>query len=202
MSRFVAYYRTRLSQVFGLLFLGVVMVSNKQLGLVAPELTGILFLIGCALAGIAVIGRLWCAQYIAGYKDNTLVAEGPYSMCRNPLYFFSFLGAVGVGLCTESLYLTLFLIISFGILYRSIIHTEEIKLKRIFGAPYENYLKTVPRFWPRLSLFHEPKHYEVVPSVFRHAVGDAIWFVIAIGIMELIEALQESGLLPMMFSIY
>lgn len=202
MNHFVAYYRTRLSQVFGILFLVVVMLSDKRLDLVAPEVSGVLFLIGCALAGIAIVGRLWCAQYIAGYKDNTLVAEGPYSMCRNPLYFFSFLGAVGVGLCTESLYLTLFLIVSFAILYRSIIHTEETKLKKIFGAPYETYLKTVPRFWPRFSLFHEPKRYEVVPSVFRHAVGDALWFVVAIGVMELIEALQESGLLPMMFSIY
>ena len=111
MSHFIAYYRTRLSQLFGLLFILLVMFTGKKLDLVAPEISGVLFLIGCALVGIAIVGRLWCAQYIAGYKDNTLVREGPYSMCRNPLYFFSFLGTIGVGLCTESLTLTRFSIL-------------------------------------------------------------------------------------------
>lgn len=202
MSHFIAYYRTRLSQLFGLLFFFLVMFTSKKLDLVAPEISGVLFLIGCALVGIAIVGRLWCAQYIAGYKDNTLVREGPYSMCRNPLYFFSFLGTIGVGLCTESLALTAFLIVCFGLLYRSIIHTEETKLIRIFGEPYADYLREVPRFLPNPHLFHEPRLYEVVPGVFRHAAGDALWFVVAIGVMEFIEALQDTGLLPTLFSLY
>ena len=90
---FLAHYRTRISQVIGLLFLFLFMFSQKELDVTAPYVSGILFLVGCLCVGAAMAGRMWCAQYIAGYKNDVLVREGPYSVCRNPLYFFSFLGA-------------------------------------------------------------------------------------------------------------
>jgi protein-S-isoprenylcysteine O-methyltransferase Ste14 len=62
-----------------------------------------MFLLGCLMVGLATIVRVWCALYIAGYKDDVLVTEGPYSICSNPLYFFNFLEGTGVGFCSESL---------------------------------------------------------------------------------------------------
>lgn len=94
---FLDHYRTRISQVIGLLFLLLFVFSQKELDVTAPYISGILFLVGCLCVGAAMAGRIWCAQYIAGYKNDVLVREGPYSVCRNPLYFFSFLG------CTASL---------------------------------------------------------------------------------------------------
>ena len=55
-----------------------------------------LFAAGCFLASIAALGRMWCALYIAGYKNNTLITAGPYSISRmaisqtnhNALYIF------------------------------------------------------------------------------------------------------------------
>ena len=180
---FLDHYRTRISQVIGLLFLFLFMFSQKELDVTAPYISGILFLVGCLCVGAAMAGRMWCAQYIAGYKNDVLVREGPYSVCRNPLYFFSFLGGIGVGLCTESLTLT-------------------VLLHRLFGEPYSAYIREVPRFFPKWSLYHEPKEYTVKPKVFRHAAGDVLWFVLAVGILECIEAIQESGLLPQLLSLY
>jgi protein-S-isoprenylcysteine O-methyltransferase Ste14 len=48
----------------------------------------------------AIMARLWCTLYIGNRKSVQLVMDGPYSLCRNPLYTASILGAVGVGLQT------------------------------------------------------------------------------------------------------
>jgi len=63
---------------------------------------GILMLAaGILLAGVGALGRLWCSLYIGGRKTHELVSAGPYGWCRNPLYLFSLIGALGVGLSTR-----------------------------------------------------------------------------------------------------
>ncbi|MGB4295037.1 MAG: hypothetical protein WBJ16_05340 [Smithellaceae bacterium] len=57
-----------------------------------PFVSSILFLMGAVLVGVASMGRLWCSLYIAGYKAEILVTEGPYSITRNPLYFLVYWG--------------------------------------------------------------------------------------------------------------
>ncbi|MDR1658443.1 MAG: isoprenylcysteine carboxylmethyltransferase family protein [Deltaproteobacteria bacterium] len=167
----------------------------------SPLVTGIMFIVGCILVGFATAGRLWCAQYIAGYKDDVLVVEGPYSVCRNPLYFFSFLGGLGAGLCTESLVLSLTIVLVFAVIYPITIRSEEGKLSRIFGRAYDDYLK-VPRFFPKLSIFSEPKEYVVNTKVFRREIFDAMFFVWVVGLFEFFEILIELGNINTYFSIY
>src|SRR5262245_55058372 len=55
------------------------------------EWLGILAIIVC------ILGRTWCSLYIGGRKIVQFVSHGPYSVSRNPLYFFSIVGAFGVG---------------------------------------------------------------------------------------------------------
>ena len=88
--------RIHISQIFSVLLVVIICLSENSWEYKAPFVTTVLFFFGAVLVGIASIGRLWCSIYIAGYKTKKLIAEGPYSMCRNPLYFFSFLGAIGV----------------------------------------------------------------------------------------------------------
>lgn len=52
---------------------------------------------------VCVLGRAWCSLYIGGRKKQEIVTCGPYSLCRNPLYVFSFIGAFGIGAQTGSL---------------------------------------------------------------------------------------------------
>lgn len=56
----------------------------------------ILFLLGLLLVGVATVGRLWCSLYISGHENSELITTGPYSLSRNPLYFFSLPGFAGI----------------------------------------------------------------------------------------------------------
>jgi hypothetical protein len=155
-----------------------------------------LYSAGLALAAIGAAGRIWCSFFISGRKDGQLVTEGPYSISRNPLYVFSCIGLVGVGLTTETLtYPVLFLAI-FGMYYPGIMEREERRLEELFGEAYGQYRQRVPRFWPRLQLYSEPASWSSNPRLFRRHILSDIWFVWIAAIIELIEGLRDVGVLP------
>jgi protein-S-isoprenylcysteine O-methyltransferase Ste14 len=161
-----------------------------------------LFAIGAAMVGIATIGRLWCNLYISGYKSGKLITEGPYSMCRNPLYFFSLIGAIGVGLATETVSFPVLFLVVFSIYYPFVIRSEEKRMIGIHGDEFRKYLKEVPQFIPSLRRFHEPDEYVVRAKVFRKTLFDGMWFIWLVGVMEIIEALHETHVLPVFIYLY
>ena len=81
--KFLVTYRTRISQVLGLAFVVLFLVSGKPLEMAAPVLTGILFFLGCLLVGLATAGRLWCAQYIFSASWGVLASD----CVRNPCHW-------------------------------------------------------------------------------------------------------------------
>jgi protein-S-isoprenylcysteine O-methyltransferase Ste14 len=201
-ARFVARWRTMLSRYLGIAFVLFYMFSDQKLQKITPLATGIMFGVGCLMVGVAVVGRLWCAEYIAGYKMKTLITFGPYSMCRNPLYFFSLLGGAGLGLCTKSVVLTLIIIAVFALVYPFTIANEERKLREIFGNAYDEYAAKVPKFLPKPSIFAEVEEHTIKQRAFRREVMDVLYFFGLVGLFQLIDHLIELGYLPVLFSIY
>jgi hypothetical protein len=161
-----------------------------------------LFCTGLIFVAIASLGRMWCSLYIAGYKDDKLVTEGPYSICRNPLYFFSMVGVIGIGCATETFAFPIVFILLFALYYPFVIKSEEKRLKQLFGVAFDEYTKRVPAFFPRFSTFSEPKEYLVKPAVYRNHIFSALWFVWLVGALEVIEGLREIGLLSSIWSLY
>ncbi|MEN6373685.1 MAG: isoprenylcysteine carboxylmethyltransferase family protein [Smithella sp.] len=195
-------FRIEISRIFVAAIIIVIALSDSMWETRAPFVCAILFMIGCILVGIASLGRLWCSLYIAGYKTDSLVTEGPYSLCRNPLYFFSLIGAVGVGFASETLTLPVVLFLIFTIYYPFVIKSEEAELSNLHDAKFKTYFQNVPRFFPKLSNFKEPEEYIVKPAVFRKHIFDALWFIWLIGIMEILESLHELHVLPTIFKFY
>lgn len=194
--------RIHLTQIFVVLLFLILMSSSSAWETEAPFVTVLLFFIGAFMVGIASLGRLWCSLYIAGYKTNKLITEGPYSISRNPLYFFSFIGAVGLGLATETFLMPLLIIVAFAIYYPGVIKSEEVELARLHGQEFELYLGSVPAFFPKISLLKEPDGYLANPIVFRSHIFSALWFIWLMGVLELIEGLHELNILPTLFNIY
>jgi protein-S-isoprenylcysteine O-methyltransferase Ste14 len=198
---FVEKSRINVSRIIAFSFLIIILFSSSEWEAISIT-SNVFFLLGCILVGIASLGRLWCSLYIAGYKNDTLVTLGPYSISRNPLYFFSMLGAAGVGLATETLLIPLALLLLFLFYYPSVIRSEEKRLLNIHGAKYEEYRKKTPCFFPKVSLLNEPKSYTVNPRIFRRTILGALWFVWLVGILELFEAFHEIGVIPVYIRIY
>ena len=181
---------------------GILLLFSKSGWEDVSILSNVFFLAGCLLVGIGTLGRLWCSLYIAGYKNSRLITIGPYSVSRHPLYFFSLIGGIGIGLATETLFFVLVVILLFGFCYPSVIHSEEQRLLGLYGENFEAYCRETPIFFPRLSLLKEPDTYTVNPKIFRKNVFGALWFIWLVGILELIEALHESHILPAVFKLY
>jgi len=130
------------------------------------------------------------------------VTAGAYSMCRNPLYFFSLLGTVGVGFASGTLTLPAVLFLIFTIYYPFVIKSEEAELLKRHSDRYKTYFETVPRFIPKLSKLQEPEECVVKPVIYRKHMFDALWFVWLLGIMEIIESLHELNIMPIVFNFY
>jgi len=182
--------------------LAVVILSSTSKWESIDLVSTVFFLSGAVLVGIATVGRLWCSLYISGYKSKSLVVAGPYSVCRNPLYFFSLLGGIGVGLATETLTIPLLILIGFVIYYPNVINREQKRLAELHGQTYQEYCKKTPCFLPSLSLLYEPDEYSVRPKLFRKNLFDALCFIWIVGILELIEGLHEAQILPVLFGLY
>ena len=161
--------RKMITWIFALVLIIVILFSGSHWEKIYI-MSDIFFLIGAILVGIATMGRLWCSLYISGYKTSTLITIGPYSMCRNPLYFFSLIGALGVGLAAESLVLPLIIFICFLIYYPFVIRAEEKRLSEIHGKGFQTYCKETPKLFPSFSLFNEPEKYIVIPKVFKKSL--------------------------------
>jgi protein-S-isoprenylcysteine O-methyltransferase Ste14 len=162
----------------------------------------LLFLVGLLFVGVATVGRLWCSLYISGYKSNTLITTGPYSICRNPLYFFSLMGGIGLGLSTETVTIALIITAAFLLLYPFVIWSEEKGLRARYGDRYDSYARNTPRFFPSLKRFCEPEEYTVRTRAFRRRVSDSMCFIWVVAVLELIEALHEHHILPVFFRLY
>jgi len=155
--------------------------------------------IGLFLIVVSALGRLWASMYIAGYKQGRLVTDGPYSMVRNPLYVFSFIGAVGIGFASERLLILAILVVAFLLYYPHTVKSEEEYLLGKHGEAFTQYQERTPRFIPRLSLLHEPDTYIVNARAFRKTFLDTGLIVLVYILIEAIERLHEAGILPVLF---
>jgi protein-S-isoprenylcysteine O-methyltransferase Ste14 len=159
----------------------------------AIEYTGLVLLV------IASWGRSWTHIYIAGRRERELVTLGPYSIVRNPLYLFSFAGAAGIGLASGNIAVLILLLVGFLVYYPFVIRAEEKHLESIHGESFRNYCASVPRIIPRTLSMEDPEKYEVHPRRVRKSSITSLWFIWAFIILQVIEKMQETGLIPIIW---
>lgn len=155
-SWFRGFIQGKTRKVFEWVFAIALAISARRY----PQLPGI------ALCFLGATIRFWASGYLR--KDSRPAVGGPYAWARNPLYLGTYIMALGTAMAIEAWWLLAAGSIVFAVLYHYIILDEEVKLQRIFGAPYTRYRELVPRFFPRPWRSSKASLAEVNPEPSHH----------------------------------
>lgn len=161
----------------------------------ADSATGrILFAVGAVLTIAGATGRTWCLLTIAGRKGHSLMTDGPYSICRNPLYLFSLIGSVGVGLATRTVSVPGLAFVAFLIYYVGVIRSEQRRLREVHGDAFATYMSEVNALFPSFRSYRPlQKTEEVHVRPFLRGLMDNGWFFVAFVGLQVLSELREHG---------
>lgn len=156
---------------------------------------------GVLLVIIGVYGRMYATIFIGGMKNEgtdgkSFIDYGAYSLCRNPLYFFSFIAFVGILALKAQISFIIVGALLYLWIYRMTILKEEVFLSEKFGDSYRQFLDKSPRFFPKLSLFHCPDKIEVRPFFLHKEMKRACNWFIGVLLIFGVELLHYYELLP------
>jgi protein-S-isoprenylcysteine O-methyltransferase Ste14 len=191
----------RLRLTVWLLAAALTLVAVSERGLCNGFAGELMQLAGLACIACAALGRIWTSAFIAGFKDTSLVREGPYSALRHPLYALSLLAMLGVGLATRSIAITLTLATAFVAIYLRSARREDAFLAQAHGEAHEEYGRSLRAFWPDFREYRVPESIEVRPRVFWKAFLDAGSLLAFYILVRLADLLQVSGITPTWLSL-
>jgi protein-S-isoprenylcysteine O-methyltransferase Ste14 len=135
------------------------------------------------------MGRVVATISIGGNKDREIVKTEAYSICRNPLYFSSFLMALGVGLLSGRPDFMLLAAGSFLAIFYPMMINEAGVLRRKFDD-FAEYERKVPLFFPNIMLWSERRNFEINFRLVRRTLLDASIALPVIPLMILMHALR------------
>jgi protein-S-isoprenylcysteine O-methyltransferase Ste14 len=146
-------YRGVLTGVFVSLLFTVVLFSSPLVRVNTIPGAAMLFL-GWIFFVLFAIIRVWATLYIGGRKSRELQTDGPYSVCRNPLYLGNFCFTLSSAFFLESLSLLAATVIASYLYARFVIKAEERVLRDAFGKTFDDYVKKTPLIIPHFSNYH------------------------------------------------
>lgn len=173
--------------LFFIFFLGILANIDLERGEISHEFMETL---GYILIIICAFGRVYSTAFIGGIKNEKLVTWGPYSLCRNPLYFFSYVGVVGIAFASTSWLAVLVAALGVYFLYDQLIRREEIFLAEKFGDTFSEYKTRVPRLFPSLRSFNCPDELVFQPRYLFNSIADSVWWFLPLPLFEAIENLN------------
>lgn len=117
--------------------------------------------LGIMIILLGIFSFTWVSQAFVRFGKGTpapfdpprqFVARGLYRFVRNPMYLGAVLVILGEALLFWSWHLLAYAAAVLTILHFFVLLYEERSLLRRFGKPYHDYLRTVPRWFPRFRV--------------------------------------------------
>jgi len=157
-----------------------------------------------ALAWVAFVAgaglRFWATLYIGARKSDEVVCEGPYSICRHPLYLGSVLLVLSGALFLKSLVFAGAMAVLATIYFTWTVPAEEEYLAARLGEPYREYRRRVNRLWPSFRHFRTaPRIVVDVHSLYLECARASRWIWLPI-IGEIIAYLRAFPWWPRLFT--
>lgn len=111
-------------------------------------------IVGLTLIPVGILLVLWAGNTLTQHKTTThpkrkptkLVAKGPYSWSRNPMYLGFLLVSIGTALLFANVLAFVGPVIFFAFISTFIIPFEESMLTKGFGKSYASYKKRIRRW--------------------------------------------------------
>ena len=140
--------------------------------------TSLLFsYIGFSLVVLGGFGRIWASLYLEGFKTRKLIKEGPYSMVRNPLYFFSLMLFLGMCFAIKSIAVSFALLVVFVLFHIPTILNEEKVLLSTHDESYKAYYESTPRLLPNIFKYKKTESTDMI-QVRIKSIIKRLWEVI------------------------
>jgi protein-S-isoprenylcysteine O-methyltransferase Ste14 len=155
-------------------------LALPKLALQCTEFAGILLI----FAGI--LGRILATISIGGHKDKKIMKTELYSVCRNPLYFASFLMAIGVGLVSGRLDFAVLVMLGYLAIFYPMMRNEAKYLGNNF-PDFAEYEARVPLFFPNFSLWEERKQISINFRLVKRTLLDASLALLVVPLMILVR---------------
>ena len=123
-------------------------------------------MIGLPIALCGVLIRAWASGHLR--KNAELTVSGPYAHTRNPLYFGSFVMAIGCAVAGGHLWLGLLLVGFFLLVYVPVMEAEAAHMQSLFAQSYARWAASVPLFLPRLTPYASGTTRSFDPQQYLH----------------------------------
>jgi protein-S-isoprenylcysteine O-methyltransferase Ste14 len=175
-SAFFARWRVRLSYPLAILVLWFARPTPRSVLWGAP---------------LGLLG-LWIRARAAGHlhKQEVLTVTGPYAYTRNPLYFGSAVLTIAASVAAHSWISAVILCTYFALFYSIVMRREETELRAHHGAAFEEYARTVPLFFPRITPARLPfagaGAFSFAQYKKNHEYQAAVGFLLLLGLLLLI----------------
>jgi protein-S-isoprenylcysteine O-methyltransferase Ste14 len=144
---------------------------------------------GILLMFSGIIGRILSTLSIGGRKDRVVVQTELYSICRNPLYFASFLMAIGLGLLSTRVDFTAMVIVAYlAIFYPMMLN--EAKVLRVKFPEFGEYETRVPLFFPNFRLWQQRNEFQINHNRVMRTLFDASLILLAIPVMVVLQMIS------------
>ena len=133
-----------------------------------------------------------------GYKSerssdgNILMADGPYALIRNPMYFGTLLIGSGIVFALFQWWVFFMFFSIFLAIYIPQIRKEEKKLYSHFGDEYAAYCKKIPRYFPSIAGLFKLKLNDYLPLKWPWMRKEFSSLITVIGIVLAIEGWQDA----------
>lgn len=137
---------------------------------------------GTLLMFAGILGRIFSTLSIGGLKDRVIVQTELYSVCRNPLYFSSFLMAIGTGLLFARFDFSMLIVAAYTVVFYPMMRNEAKVLRTKF-PDYGDYERRVPLFFPNFMLWKERERYQIDFRLLKRTLLDSSLVLLAIPVM-------------------
>jgi len=178
---FFARWRVRLSYPLAILVLWFARPTPRSV------------LWGAPLGLLGLLIRARAAGHL--HKQEVLTVTGPYAYTRNPLYFGSAVLTIAASVAAHSWISALILCTYFALFYSIVMRREETELRAHHGAAFEDYARTVPLFFPRITPARLPfagaGAFSFAQYKKNHEYQAAVGFLLLLGLLLLIWWLRS-----------